>query len=127
MKNKTWAIIILCSAFSGMVCSCSGNKYLTKETVASQQNKVVSYYNLRAEGLPFRSEFYAGCDSSASTVPDADGAMRYIYQYIATVRGIDSTGVIVSENKSVVVGSAFFEHLAEGFDIYFRTANAGRK
>lgn len=119
MKTRTYIIILLCSAFAGMVCSCSGNQYLTNQQISSERVRVVQYYNNRSEGFPFRSGFYQVSDSIFATVPDGDRrSFEIIYGRIQSKRADDSTGRI---------RDIYFKVLAGELDNDFDHANSGRE
>lgn len=112
-------LLVLFAAVAGCLCSCSGNQYLSREKVQTEQVRVVQYFSNRADGFAFRGGFYDATDSNLATVPDGDKrTFEVIRDRICSKRKDDSTGRIRSLQ---------FRILASEFDNDFEIAKGGRK
>ena len=111
--------IILLAALAGMICSCGGGKYLSREQLTTERESCVTYYTHRSVGFPFSTRFYELRDSAANSVHGSDErTVAIIYSRINGKRVKDSTDHL---------SAAAFREFSNELDTDFDIANGGRK
>lgn len=101
-----------------LLTSCSGQRYLSRDYLVSEQKRIVTYYDNRYKGFPYSRRFYEITDSNATSISGDDRTtMALIYTEIKAKRPYDSTDRF---------GSDFFALERDILNGQFNSAIAGR-